>query len=191
MFASSDTRVGGVVSASSLSLWDTNVDDVVSSLSLTDSVGDGFTSLAGEGSAVSDLSDVTQFLAFVVGNVPTVVLGFKSVLVDTVFLADVSGFLVANLDGSLLTDGLFCSSTGRFPVSTDGSSVSSEVVVLADVLEVLVFSGDNLLHLSTFGVGVDSTEVLLVVDARLVVVSLAFVSALFVVDFVVDLLAFS
>jgi hypothetical protein len=42
-------------------------------------------------------------------------------------------------------------------VSTDGSSLSSDVVSL-DVFELVVSSGDDLLHLSTFGGSLDLTN---------------------------------
>jgi hypothetical protein len=65
--------------------------------------------------------------------------------------------LVADLEGFVLTDLSSGNSTSRFPVSTDGSSLSSDVVSL-DVFELVVSSGDDLLHLSTFGGSLDLTN---------------------------------
>jgi hypothetical protein len=190
VLAGFDARVDGVSAASSLSLWDTDGGDVVSGLSNTFFVNDVLAFLSNKSSAVLDMSDVADLLAFIVGDAPAVVSGFKVVLVDTVLSANVFGFSQTDLDGSLFADGLFGSSTSGFPVSTGGSSVSLEVVVLSNVLEVLVSSVDDLLHLSTLVERVNFTVGSLVVLARLVVVSLAFFSTCFVVDFEVNFLAF-
>jgi len=146
----SSVWVFGTVSSLSLdTLLNLNVDRVSGAVSSDVILANGSDQLVAD-SFVSSGTDLSASSNSVVGAVVVVM---DSGEVSAVFLA-VSDLLSPALsETDLLANSSVGSSASGFPVVADLSSLSMEVVTLSDVLQVGVVSGDLLVELSAFVVG--------------------------------------